>query len=115
VEEGREEVKVLGLNAFKKKFDLSQAQVNALVKKKTIFLQQNGYLGDSLHHRKLVVYPTSFRLPSREWRGVEEDVPKRVSRGRWEWCIHCRGYQTFYDDWCVNCRKRRLHKKGLRE
>lgn len=50
-----------GMNAlafatFKRRYGVTQAQINNLAKAKRVEIQQNGYVGDSMHHHKLVVF-----------------------------------------------------------
>lgn len=55
-------MKALAEIVFKGRFGISQAGLNQLVREGKVRLQQNGYLGDSTHHHKLVIFPDDFQL-----------------------------------------------------
>jgi len=63
-------VKILRLSKFKKKFHLTQKQVNELARLGKILIQQNGYRGHILRHHKIVVYN-----PGSITRDDESDEP----------------------------------------
>jgi len=48
---------------FKRTFAISQTELNELVRTGTVSLQQNGYVGDSPNHHKLVVFSDNFAFP----------------------------------------------------
>jgi hypothetical protein len=66
----------LSLSAFKKRFGLSQRQVNGLLREGEITIQQNGYKGDSLAHHKLILFPPGFQ---------GSNQPKDVNEEFCEW------------------------------
>lgn len=59
---------------FKRRLKFSQSQVNALVKSGRIEIQQGGYLGDNLHHDKLVIFDP------RSLKGAFETKPRILSK-----------------------------------
>ncbi len=70
-------MKALGVTAFKKRFGLSQAELNELVRTEKVSLQQNGYVGDSSNHHKLVVFVSDAGVaqPGQRRILVQRDPP----------------------------------------
>lgn len=68
--------KILSLPVFKKRYALTQKEVNALEKRGSISVQQSGFLSHSLCHRKIVVVKESI-LPDNR---VSSLVDKRSIR-----------------------------------
>lgn len=70
-------MKVASLRYFKKKFQISQADVNRLARLGYIGIQQSGYVGHVTQHHKLVVFPDDFNYaPARRMiHSLEESVP----------------------------------------
>ena len=68
-------MKALSTSVFKKRFRLTQTQLNELVNLGRVQVQQNGYKGDSMHHYKLVVFPDDFTVPMRKPRSSKHTEP----------------------------------------
>lgn len=53
-------MRALSMAAFKKRFGLTQKDVNDLVRWGEIKLEQNGYKGHVTQHHKIIVFPAGF-------------------------------------------------------
>ena len=78
-------MKALNLTVFKGRFGISQARLNQLVREGKVSLQQNGYLGDSPNHHKLVIFPDDF-TPTESPRILRQRNPPN-SHDRQSWLL----------------------------
>lgn len=53
-------MKALSVKVFKRRFGLTQKELNDMVRRSKVEIQQNGYKGHSLAHHTLVVFPSRF-------------------------------------------------------
>lgn len=65
-------MKVLSLAKFKTRFSLNQSDVTMLSKNRIIQIQQNGYLGDSKAHHKLVIFDERFKIATKFTKATDE-------------------------------------------
>lgn len=99
-------MKALSTSVFKARYGLSVADLNRLKSSGEVKIQQNGFVGDSLHHHKLAIFPDGFTMgPPKFLRQVD---PPAIPRERppidyWGWCPRERARCMFQSDVCQGC------------
>lgn len=71
------------MSKFKKRYNISQKELNSLAKRGIVEIQQGGFIGDNLHHDKVVVIRDLHSLGLYLEREPETEKGKRKRRFIW--------------------------------
>lgn len=85
-------MKILTQANFKRKYNLSQRQLNDLAKRGCVKIQQSGFKSDSNNHHKIVILEhDSIEAPKNQFRTTTSSLD-RVRLMSHIWCDYCENY-----------------------